>query len=120
MKSWQILAIHSSLYVVLAVFSFGSSAYIFAHPSAFSPKTVTLATIALAVCAVGTWPLFGGCPFTVWENRARTREGLQPYTSSCFNNYASKWFRYALPTHISGYVLTALVLLPLCVRLFSL
>ena len=79
----------------------------------FTGKAVVMGFAALALLVVGSWPLYGGeCPFTVWEHRARKREGKKSYRGACINHYAKKWFGLRLHKHASTVLLIALFLLP--------
>jgi hypothetical protein len=63
------------------------------------------------IAVLVSWKVFGGCPFTVWENRIRELERSgSAYLGSCLTHYSTKWFGL----NITG-ILVSLLILPIIV-----
>jgi hypothetical protein len=63
-----------------------------------------------------SWKIYGGCPFTVWENRYREiEEKGSAYLGSCLPHYAMRWFGWKIPGKYFTLVLVTLLILPIVV-----
>lgn len=88
------------------------------YPQVFTGKAVVIGFTILALLVLGSWPLYGGeCPFTVWENNFRKREGKKAYREACIDRYAARGFGIKLPKYFSTYLSVALLILPIAVGL---
>ena len=73
----------------------------------------------IGVLTLATWYFYSGeCPFTVWENNFRKREGKRTYTEPCMDRYAHEWFGLTLPRRFSDIFPIAILLIPLLARVF--
>ncbi len=113
MKARTILFIHTVLFTLFCASSVTISFLLLAHPGFIGGKIVVFSYSILAVLVVGSWPIFGGCPFTAWENDFRKREGKSPYTGPCIDHYANEWFHISLPAKLSTYLLVLILVLPI-------
>jgi hypothetical protein len=113
MKSKTILTIHTLLFFSFVAVSLSLSMILFWYPGAVPGKIVVIGYSILAILVIGSWPTFGGCPFTVWENNFRKREGRKVYSGACINHYAKEWFGIILPSKFGTYLLIALLVLPI-------
>lgn len=112
MTSKGVLAIHTTVFALFVIAALSSPLLAIYHPALFSPQNLFALGI-LALLVIGSWPLFGGCPFTVWEKNLREREAQgSAYTKPCMDYYAYVWFGLHLPPHLNDVILIALLLLP--------
>lgn len=113
MTSKNILFIHTAIFTLFVLASLGSPIIATRYPEFFSPKN-TLILAILAVLILTTWSIFGGCPFTVWENRFREKESAgSAYKDPCLKHYAKKWFDITLHGRLSDSIIIFLLLLPI-------
>ncbi len=56
-----------------------------------------------------------GCPLTVWENKERVKEGLEPYHGSCIAHYASEWTGWNITSLKANLLLLALGAFPFAI-----
>lgn len=117
-RSIVYLALHTAIFGSLALASLVLSYLLLTHQL---PHYGTLIVFdVIVVGAAATWiPYKGSCPFTIWENAERTREGKEPYSGPCIIRYAHQWFGLRLP-HNADNVLTVLVFaLPTAIALIG-
>ncbi len=118
MVSRLILFVHTLVFSALMLGSLASPFINAAYPlefSAYYPWGVG----ALLLIILGSWFLYGGdCPLTVWENRARKREGRLAYRGSCLVYYARRWFGMRLSSMASNIIPVGVLLIPLVVGFF--
>ncbi|MBX4205081.1 MAG: DUF2784 domain-containing protein [Candidatus Doudnabacteria bacterium] len=119
MTSRQVLALHTTLFIVFMI-TMGSTPFLaMIYPQFFS-SAFFLPTVVLGMAlTLASWKLYGGCPFTVWENQARTKEGKEIYLGSCLPHYARLWFGLEIPTAIFNAILVAFLLLPIGVGIYE-
>ena len=97
-----------SLFVIISLASPFLSAW---YPGLFSIEYV-IGAGAIMFLTLVSWQVFGGCPFTVWENRLREREKRgSSYRGPCIDHYARAWFDITLPRKLSMVVLVLLFVL---------
>ncbi len=118
MKARTILLIHTIFFFSFTTLSLASPFLMAYHPDVFSGKVFVFAFGLLALLTIGSWPLYrgdfpGACPFTVWENNARKREGKKPYRGACIDRYARKWFGIHLPKHFTTWFPVGVLILPI-------
>lgn len=114
----KVFIVHTVVFGLFLVFSL-SSPFVAIYYSAFFSGYVFPGAILLMPVVLIAWRFFGGCPFTVWENRLRERQ--QPgsaYQDSCIQYYAFQWFGIRVPLWVIQPVLIGLLLLPIAVGLF--
>lgn len=108
----MVLAFHTLLFLSFAAAMLYSPFFAMNHPEAFSLRNLGLFFI-IAVGTVGSWPLFGGCPFTIWENRAWHKENRNRlYKGACIDHYVKRWLGVNLPDGLSTKMLFGLFLIP--------
>lgn len=120
MKSKAMLAFHTLMFSAFSAGALSSPFIAFSYPTI--PGWYFLsATVVLFVFVVGSWTVFGGCPFTVWENNFREQERRgSAYEGPCIDHYAYEWFGLQVQGQRSTIVLVALLLLPGAVGLLRL
>ncbi|MBI5470681.1 DUF2784 family protein [Candidatus Kaiserbacteria bacterium] len=119
MNSKQMLVLHVVIFATFVAVSFELSYYVLQHPESISITYLGLGTLIFAIIVVGSWPLFGGCLFTTWENKRRSREGRATYTEPCIDHYVYRWIGFRFPGKSSTYMLIVLLVLPLATRVWS-
>jgi len=113
MKARTILIIHTTIFLCFAFAAISSPYFALHYPEYFSALNLIVFGV-IAVAVVGTWPLFGGCPFTIWENTAWKRENpSRAYRGACIDHYIERWFGIRLPDHLSTIALIVLFLIPI-------
>jgi hypothetical protein len=118
MKSKHVLSIHTAIFVLFVLGSISSPILAIYFSSFFSSIFYLLAAVLIMAGVILSWRAFGGCPFTVWENRLRERESLETYLGSCLPHYSRKWFDLKLPGKFFTVILISLLLLPICTGIF--
>jgi hypothetical protein len=119
MISKRILIFHTILFTTFVIGSILSSIVVVFFPELLSGRHLFYFLIVLAVLIVGSWPLFGGCPFTKWENYHREREKPgSRYHGECIVMYAEKWFGVSLPQKFGVYISVFFLILPTVVSIF--
>ena len=120
MKSKYILILHTTLFTTFVIGSIMASIAMVFFPEFLSGRYLFYFLMVLAVLIIGSWPLFGGCLFTKWENHYRELESLGlTYRGSCVIRYAKKWFNINLPGRLDVYILIILFILPAVTALFN-
>ncbi len=112
-----ILAIHSVLFASLILGSLAVSVLQLVKPEMVPPGLVFVGAVIIAALVAGSFLLYRGCVFTIWENQFREREGKPQYSESCVRHYAYMWFGLNLPKRGSALVQAFLLLLPLVIAL---
>jgi hypothetical protein len=115
MKARAILTIHTILFLLFVAVSIGSPFIVVWYPDIFVGKYIVVTAGVLMLLVIGSWPLCGGCPFTVWENRFKKKAGHAPYIGPCIDHYAARWFGLRFPGNASTLLLVGLLLLPIVV-----
>lgn len=118
MKSKHVLIFHTSLFILFALASLSSPILAIYYPSFFSSIFFLLGIVLFMIAVIASWPLFGGCPFTVWENRLRKNELRETYLGACIDHYTEKWLGLKLPHKFFTGMLVVLLLVPIFVSLF--
>lgn len=113
MSARVVLAIHASVFFSFAAASLASPLLIYSYPDVFAGRYVVAGAGILMLLVIGSWPLFGGCPFTMWENKLRMEESGTPYSGPCIDHYAIRWFSIRLPAQLSTAGLIVLLALPM-------
>jgi|GEM_PF-2026878 hypothetical protein len=112
MRSRAILALHTTMFFAFVIGSLSSPFIALSYPT-ISPWPFILATLFLATFVVGSWGAYGGCPFTIWENKFREQEQRgSSYPGPCIDHYAYVWFGLKIPGRTSTMILLVLLLLP--------
>ncbi len=117
MNSKQVLALHAALFATLLLGSLALSYHIYTYPDTIPLAYLVMGTIVLGVPVAGSFVVYGGCVFTIWENQLRGREGRPKYPDSCVRHYAREWFGITLPKRGSALVLLLFLLLPMLTML---
>jgi hypothetical protein len=113
MKSKHILILHTILFTTFVIGSILSSIVVIFFPELLSGRHLFYFLIVLAVLIIGSWPLFGGCPFTKWENYHRERENPgSAYSGSCIVRYLKKWFNVNFPEKFHVLIPITFLILP--------
>lgn len=112
-----VLAFHTLLFLSFAAVAIASPIVGYLHPEIFSNPRILIGTIIVMIIVVGSWPLAGGCPFTIWENKLRKKEGELAYEGGCIDHYVKVWFGISLPEKLSTRVLVVLLALPVITSL---
>jgi hypothetical protein len=86
MVSRGILFIHLLIFLMFVGLSLASPFFVWLLPWALVWPWL-LGTIAFGVVVVGSWRVWGECPFTLWENAWRKREGRRTYRGACTEHY---------------------------------
>jgi|SRR3989344_8596643 len=113
LKARFILAIHTMIFISLVCGSFALPFLIYQYPDIFVGKYVVITMGVLALLVVSSWPLYGGCPFTIWENTFKKEAGQPSYSGPCIDHYAALWFGIHLPPRVSTGMLIVLLALPI-------
>ncbi|MFA7309462.1 MAG: DUF2784 family protein [Candidatus Paceibacterota bacterium] len=112
------LAFHTLFFAGLVIGSFMSPFIAAFDPGAFKLYGPSIA-VTIGVLILGSWYFYrGDCPFTVWENALRRREGRQTYSGSCIDRYAKKWFGLVLPRRFNTIFPVAILAIPLIAGFF--
>lgn len=119
MSSRFYLILHTLLIVLFDVGSVGTAYILIQYPEVVSGKMVVMAFVTIGILFIGSWPLFGGCPFTVWENGARKREGKKPYSDACMMRYARRWFGWKMTRNEDTWIPVGFLLLPIIAGLLN-
>jgi hypothetical protein len=120
MRAKHILILHTTLLAIFIIGSTALSLFVMFYSEVMSGKYLFFTFLALLVFIVGSWPLFGGCPFTIWENHYRELENPgSGYRGSCMIKYMKEWFGFRLPGRFDIYIPVAFVVLPIIVGLFN-
>ncbi|HEY4526314.1 MAG TPA: DUF2784 family protein [Candidatus Paceibacterota bacterium] len=120
MRSFLTLAIHTVLFFSFSIGSIVCTYLLLAHPEILAGKTVVIAFTVIAFLVLGAWFVDGGpCPFTVWENNFRKKEGKRPYKDACINHYARGWFGMKLPERAHTWLPLGFLILPIVVGIMS-
>ena len=107
---WCLIA-HTTTFLLFVFTSFVSSYLILTHK--LTGQAVLIAIGAVALVASVFWIRYkGDCPFTVWENSHRIREGKKAYEGSCIIEYARTWFGIELPRNADNYIIGVVFALP--------
>ncbi|MBX4186702.1 MAG: DUF2784 domain-containing protein [Candidatus Doudnabacteria bacterium] len=113
MNSKRVLTIHTMIFAMFAIGSLSSPFLSRRFHGFFSSPYYLVGAGIIMVATLASWKLFGGCPFTVWENRLREKEGLPKYTGSCLPQYTSKWFGLNVPNKYFNSVIIILLIIPI-------
>lgn len=117
MKSKLFFVIHCACLSIFVASSFASIVIKKADPwfftDAFFPAFMLISAFTLI-----SWPLFGGCPLTKWENHYRRLEGKETYEGSCMVyclfRLTGRWPN-KMAIHV---VLVGIMAIPVVVRFF--
>ncbi|MDP2676181.1 MAG: DUF2784 family protein [bacterium] len=113
----KVLIIHIVVFIGFLVFSLSSPFIAMRYAAFFSGYFFPFAIIVMPIILIA-WHFFGGCPFTVWENRLRERtQSGSSYQNSCIQYYAFQWFGIRIPLKLIQPALVALLVLPITVGL---
>jgi len=113
MTSRGVLIVHTCAFTLFVLASLSSPFLVLWYPELFSGTTLFIIG-AFALLMVGSWPVLGGCPFTIWENNLRERKKSgSAYTDACIDHYVLHWFGIKLPNKFSDVLLYALLALPI-------
>ncbi len=115
MKARHVLIIHTSIFILFVLGSLSSPILAAYFPNFFSSIFYLISIVLLMVGVILSWKKFGGCPFTVWENRLRIKESAETYLGSCLPYYTQKWFGLKVPNRVFTGILVALLILPILV-----
>ncbi len=70
----------------------------------------------IAALTLLSWPVFGGCPLTKWENKHIAAEGGVPYKGSCMVYRLNSWTgRQVNPLFIHVLLVTDMIVIPVTV-----
>ncbi len=84
-------------------------------------QAVLITVGAAAFAASIFWMRYkGDCPFTIWENSHRIREGKKPYKGSCIIRYAALWFGLELPHNTDNWIIGGVFAVPTVLALMAL
>ncbi len=86
MLSRAILFVHVIIFCSFVGLSLASPLFVWLLPWQ-SAWPWLLGTIVFGVAVVGSWRVWGECPFTIWENAWRKREGRPAYRGACTEHY---------------------------------
>lgn len=118
MKARGILVLHSVFFFGLVAGCLASPFFALAYPQAFDTYSLWV-FVGLGIAILGSWYVYAGeCPFTVWENNFRKKEGLQPYSEPCMNRYSKRWFGITTSRRFSDIFPIAILLIPILTRMF--
>src|SRR3989344_8329555 len=117
MSSRAILAIHTLIFFLLTTNAVFSIFLLWpdSHECAFLSDEVLIGGFAtFSILILASWIVYGGpCPLTVWENRARVREGKPAYRRGCIAHYARRWFKIPLSDNVGTLIALAVLVLPI-------
>lgn len=117
MTSKTVLIIHTIVFAGFLVFSLSSPFIALRYAAFFSGYFFPFALVVMPIILIA-WRMFGGCPFTVWENRLREQEHAgSAYKDSCIQYYGFRWFGVRTPLWVIQPVLVGLLSLPIAVGL---
>lgn len=116
-RSQKVRIFHTGVLTLFIITSLSSPFVALKYSRVFSWYFFAGALI-LMVSVILSWEVYGGCPFTVWENDLKERE--QPgssYAGSCIKHYLLEWFGINIPHNLVTTILVLLFVLPLVVTL---
>lgn len=87
MVSRGILFVHILIFLSFVGLSLASPLFVWLLPWDEGSKWL-LGTIVFGLVVIGSWRLWGECPFTIWENTWRRHEGRRTYRVACSEYYA--------------------------------
>lgn len=119
MTSNHVLILHTTIFSLFALGSLSSPVLVQFFPRFFGSMYFLVGAALLLVIVKSSWKKFGGCPFTVWENKLRNLEQKQTYSESCLPHYSAEWFGLNLTDKFFTPVLIILFLIPIFVGIYA-
>jgi hypothetical protein len=113
MNSKQILVLHTAIFVAFILGSLSSPLWAAYYPNFFESIFYLPSVVLLMMLTMASWRIFGGCPFTIWENNQRVKEGKLAYVGSCLPRYAQDWFGLSVSSKFATYFLVLCLLVPI-------
>lgn len=113
-----ILAFHTLVFSALIIVCLASPIVAARYPDLFHVYSLWVFGFT-GISILGSWYVYSGqCPFTVWENTLRKKEGKEPYAEPCMDRYAKEWFNLTLPSRFSDIFPIAILFIPVLTRFF--
>lgn len=118
MRSRIILFIHILIFLSYVGLSLASPLFVWLLPWDIGWRWL-LGIIVFGLVVIGSWCMWGECPFTIWENRWRKREGRSTYRVACSEYYA-RTLGLNFPHGLTTKLLEVLPFIPIGVALIKL
>jgi hypothetical protein len=115
MLSRSILFVHLLIFLSYVGLSLASPLFVWLLPWEMGWRWLA-GTIIFGLVVVGSWRVWGECPFTIWENTWRKREGRRVYRVACSEYYARQLGLNVRPG-VTTKILEALPFIPIAVAL---
>ena len=105
---------HTTTFAVFAAASLSSPFLARKYDNFFSSPLYLISVAIVFVMTMVSWKVFGGCPFTVWENRLHEKKQTgNSYVGSCLPYYVERWFGLKISNKVFTGLLVALLILPI-------
>ncbi|MFA5990874.1 MAG: DUF2784 family protein [Candidatus Doudnabacteria bacterium] len=115
MLSRLIFAIHCGCLLSLVASSLASVLIKKTNPTFFNDVFFP-GFVMVSILTLVSWPLFGGCPLTKWENRFRKAENKAPYEGSCMVHTLSQLTGRRPNKTLIHVILIGIMAVPVAVR----